>query len=80
MQKWMAAALILAVLMAAGCRGKAQGADGGGAAGSSAAGGTASAAGGGTPTDEETVPGGFTVDTQKVENLKGAGQSVNEPD
>jgi len=79
MQKWMAAALIVAVLMAAGCRGKAQGANGG-AAGSGAAGGTASAAAGGAPADEETVPGGFTVDTQKVENLEGAGQSVNEPD
>jgi hypothetical protein len=79
MQKWMAAALILAVLMAAGCRGKAQGKDGGGAAGSSG-GATASTAGGGTTADEETVPGGFTVDTQKVENLKGAGVSVNEPD
>ncbi|HEX8208895.1 MAG TPA: hypothetical protein VF584_01815 [Longimicrobium sp.] len=80
MQKWMAAALIVAVLMGAGCRGKAQGANRGGAAGSDAGGGTASAAGGGAPADEETVPGGFTVDTQKVENLKGAGVSVNEPD
>lgn len=79
MQKWMAAAPIVAVLMAAGCRGKAQGANGG-AAGSDAGGGTATAANGGAPADEETVPGGFTVDTQKVENLKGAGQSVNEPD
>jgi hypothetical protein len=79
MQKWMAATLILAVLMAAGCRGKAQGANDR-AAGSSAGGGTATAAAGGAPADEETVPGGFTVDTQKVENLKGAGVSVNEPD
>lgn len=80
MQKWMAAALIVAVLMAAGCRGKAQGGNGGNAAGSEAGGGTATAANGGAPADEETVPGGFTVDTQKVENLKGAGVSVNEPD
>lgn len=79
MQKWMAAALIVAVLMGAGCRGKEQGAKRG-AAGSDAGGGTASTAGGGAPADEETVPGGFTVDTQKVENLKGAGVSVNEPD
>lgn len=79
MQKWMAAALILAVLMAAGCRGKAQDANRG-AAGSAAGGGTASAAAGGAPGEEETVPGGFTVDTQKVENLKGTGTTVNEPD
>lgn len=79
MQKWMAAALIVAVLMAAGCRGKAQSANGG-AAGSNAGGGSAAAANGGAPADEETVPGGFTVDTQKVENLKGAGTTVNEPD
>lgn len=79
MQKWMAAALIVAVLTAAGCRGKAQSANGGGA-GSEGGGGTATAANGGAPADEETVPGGFTVDTQKVENLKGAGTTVNEPD
>lgn len=78
MQKWTAAALIVAVLMAAGCREKARGANG--AAGSGTAGSTASTAGGGAPADEETVPGGFTVDTQKVENLKGAGVTVNEPD
>jgi len=78
MQKWMAAALIVAVLMGAGCR-KEQGAKRG-AAGTNAGGGTTAAAGSGAPADEETVPGGFTVDTQKVENLKGAGVSVNEPD
>ena len=78
MRKWTAAVAVAAVLMAAGCRGKAQGAAGGGgaAAGEAGSGGSAATA----PADEETVPGGFTVDTQKVENLQGAGTTVNEPD
>jgi hypothetical protein len=73
----MAAATIAAVLMAAGCKKDRPAGAGGTAAGTTAAsGGT----GGGAPADEETVPGGFTVDTQKVENLSGAGATVNEPD
>ena len=79
MRKWTAAVTVAAVLMAAGCKGKAQGAAGGGGANAGAAGSTASSGAPGAGT-EETVPGGFTVDTQKVANPQGAGQSVNEPD
>lgn len=78
MRKWTAAVMIAAVLVAAGCRGKAQETAGGAGAGATASGG--SAGGGASAGNEETVPGGFTVDTQKVENLEHAGQTVNEPD
>jgi hypothetical protein len=74
----MAAATIAAVLMAAGCKKERPA-----GAGGSAAPGSAAATGGpaaGAPADEETVPGGFTVDTQKVENLGSTGTTVNEPD
>ena len=80
MRKWTAAAVIPAVLMSAGGKGRAQGTPGGGAARAGAAGeagGTTGAAGAG---GEETVPGGFTVDTQKVANPRSVGQTVNEPD
>ncbi len=77
MRKWMAAATIAAVLMAAGCKKDRPAGAGGAAAGSNA---STGAAAGNAPADEETVPGGFTVDTQKVENLSGAGTTVNEPD
>jgi hypothetical protein len=77
MRKWTAAVAIAAVLMGAGCKGGAEGGAGGAAqSGTASPGGAASA----TPADEETVPGGFTVDTQKVENLQGTGTTVNEPD
>ena len=79
MRKWTAAAVLAAVLMASGCKGKAQGGAGGGAA-AGEPGSTTSASGGAAATDEETVPGGFTVDTQKVENLGNTGTTVNEPD
>lgn len=79
MRKWTAAAVLAAVLMVSGCKGKAPGgASGGAAAGGS--GSSATASGGASATDEETVPGGFTVDTQKVENLGNTGTTVNEPD
>ena len=57
-----------------GARGRA---DGGAAGGT---GSTAAASGGAAAAEEETVPGGFTVDTQKVENLGNTGTTVNEPD
>lgn len=78
MRKWTAAALIAVVLMSAGCKGKTQGTARGGAAG--AAGEAGSTAGATGASEEETVPGGFTVDTQKVANPRAAGQTVNEPD
>ncbi|HEX8361635.1 MAG TPA: hypothetical protein VF613_16080 [Longimicrobium sp.] len=77
MRKWMAAATVVAVLTAAGCKKDRPAGAAGAAAGSTASTGGPAA---GAPADEETVPGGFTVDTQKVENLSGAGTTVNEPD
>jgi len=77
MRKRTAAVALAAVLLVTGCK-----REGGAAAGGAEAKGEAQAKeklGTPEPTDP-TVPGGFTVDTQRVENAKGSGQTVNEPD
>ena len=77
MRQWTAAAALAAVLLVSGCKRE----GGGEAGGAEAKGGAPAREALGTPEPTDpTVPGGFTVDTQRVENAKGAGQSVNEPD
>jgi hypothetical protein len=77
MRKWTAAAAFAVVLLAGAC--KREGGEGAGGAEAKAGAEPKVQTGTPEPTDP-TVPGGFTVDTQKVENSKGSGQTVNEPD